>query len=133
MPLVSLFLAFIVGLIVFLPFPSWQQLVGFITSATVLSFGSGPLVLAAMRRQLPDHERPFKVPFGDVIPFLAFYSSNLIVYWAGWDIDWKLFVAVALGFVVLGHLQVVQHRRHARRSTCGPAPAGRSRGSPACA
>ena len=33
---------FVVGLIVFLPFPSWQQLVGFITSATVLSFGSGP-------------------------------------------------------------------------------------------
>lgn len=101
-PLLSLFLAFVVGLIVFLPFPSWQQLVGFITSATVLSFGSGPIVLAAMRRQIPDHDRPFKVPFGDVIPFLAFYSSNLIVYWAGWDTDWKLFVAVALGFVVLG-------------------------------
>ena len=41
-PLVSLLVAFVVGLIVFLPFPSWQQLVGFITSATVLSFGSGP-------------------------------------------------------------------------------------------
>ena len=100
-PLVSLILTFVIGLIMFLPFPSWQQLVGFITSATVLSFGSGPLVLAAMRRQIPDHERTFRVPFGDVIPFLAFYSANLIVYWAGWDTNWKLFVAVALGFVVL--------------------------------
>ncbi|HEX8095147.1 APC family permease [Jatrophihabitans sp.] len=100
-PLVSLLLTFIVGLIVFLPFPSWQQLVGFITSATVLSFGSGPLVLAAMRRQLPDHPRPFKLPGGDVLPFLAFYCSNLIVFWAGWATNWKLFVAVALGFVVL--------------------------------
>jgi amino acid transporter len=101
-PLVSLFLTFIVGLIVFLPFPSWQQLVGFITSATVLSFGSGPIVLAAMRRELRDHERPFRVPGGDVIPFLAFYASNLIVMWAGWDTDWKLFATVGLGFVVLG-------------------------------
>ncbi|HEX2902127.1 MAG TPA: APC family permease, partial [Jatrophihabitans sp.] len=42
-PLASLVLTFVVGLIVFLPFPSWQQLVGFITSATVLSFASGPL------------------------------------------------------------------------------------------
>ena len=69
-PLVSLILAFVVGLIVFLPFPSWQQLVGFITSATVLSFASGPLVLAAMRRQLPDHERPFRLPGGarDPVP-----------------------------------------------------------------
>ena len=100
-PLVSLILAFVVGLIVFLPFPSWQQLVGFITSATVLSFGSGPIVLAAMRRQLPDHPRPFKLPGGDVIPFLAFYSANMIVIWAGWGTNWKLFVAVALGFVVL--------------------------------
>lgn len=100
-PLISLFVTFVVGLIVFLPFPSWQQLVGFITSATVLSFGSGPIVLAAMRRQIPEHLRPFKLPGGDVIPFLAFYSANLIVLWAGWDTNWKLFIAVALGFVVL--------------------------------
>jgi amino acid transporter len=100
-PLVSLVLTFFIGLIVFLPFPSWQQLVGFITSATVLSFGSGPLVLAAMRREIPDQERPFKLPFGDLIPFLALFSSDLIVYWAGWDKNWKLFIAVAFGFVVL--------------------------------
>jgi amino acid transporter len=105
-PLVSLFVTFVVGLIVFLPFPSWQQLVGFITSATVLSFGSGPLVLAAMRRELPDRERTFRLPFGDVIPFVAFYASNLIVYWAGWDVDWKLFVTVLIGFVLLGVFHV---------------------------
>jgi hypothetical protein len=50
---------------------------------------------------LPEAKRPFKVPFGDVIPFLAFYASNLIVYWAGWDVDWKLFVGILLGFVLL--------------------------------
>jgi len=100
-PLISLLVTFLVGLIVLLPFPSWQQLVGFITSSTVLSFGSGALVFAAMRRELPEQERPFRLPFGDVIPFLALYSSNLIVYWAGWDTDWKLFVAILLGFVLL--------------------------------
>ena len=105
-PLMSLFLTFVIGLIVLLPFPSWQQLVGFISSATVLSFGSGPIVLSAMRRQIPDHERPFRVPFGDVIPFLAFYCANLIVYWAGWDVNWKLFVAVAIGFVVLALIKL---------------------------
>jgi amino acid transporter len=105
-PLVSLIVTFVVGLIVFLPFPSWQQLVGFITSATVLSFGSGPLVLSAMRRELPDHQRTFRLPFGDVIPFIAFYASNLIVYWAGWETDWKLFVTVLIGFALLVIFQV---------------------------
>jgi predicted cobalt transporter CbtA len=41
------------------------------------------------------------VPGRDILPFLAFYASNLIVYWAGWDVNWKLFVAIALGFVLL--------------------------------
>jgi amino acid transporter len=109
-PMIGLFVAFVVGLIVLLPFPSWQQLVGFVTSATVLSFGAGTVTLAALRRELPEAERPFAVPFKDVIPFLAFYSSNLIVYWAGWDVDWKLFVGIALGFVLLAVLRLT--RRH---------------------
>ncbi|MGN6605463.1 MAG: APC family permease [Jatrophihabitans sp.] len=100
-PLTSLLVSFVVGLIVFLPFPSWQQLVGFVTSATVLSFGAGILTLGALRRELPDRERPFRLALGPVVPFLAFYSSNLIVYWAGWDVNWKLFLAIALGFVLL--------------------------------
>ena len=100
-PLVSLVVTFFVGLVVFLPFPSWQQLVGFITSATVMSFASGPLVLAALRTQVPDQERPFRLPGGHVIPVLAFWASNMIVYWSGWDIVWKLMVAVLLGLVLL--------------------------------
>jgi amino acid transporter len=110
-PLVSLIVTFVVGLIVFLPFPSWQELVGFITSATVLSFGSGPVVLAAMRRQIPDQPRPFKVPGGDVIPFLALYSANLIVYWAGWNTNWKLFVTILIGFVFLAAFEVFDKGR----------------------
>lgn len=100
-PMVGLFVAFVIGLVAFLPFPSWQQLVGFITSATVLSFASGPLVHAALRIQVPDHERPFRLPGGHVIPLLAFWGSNLIVYWSGWTTVWKLMVAVLIGFVLL--------------------------------
>ncbi|MFL6157750.1 MAG: amino acid permease, partial [Marmoricola sp.] len=100
-PMVGLGLAFVIGLVAFLPFPSWQQLVGFITSATVLSFASGPLVHAALREQVPEADRPFRLPGGHVIPLLAFWGSNLIVYWSGWTTVWKLMVAVLLGFVLL--------------------------------
>src|SRR5579875_421104 len=96
-PWVSVILTFIVGLIIFLPFPSWSKLVGFVTSATVLSFGSGSIVLMSLRRQIPAQERPFRLPGGHVIPLLAFYSANLMVYWAGWDVDWKLFAMVGIG------------------------------------
>ncbi|HET6545922.1 MAG TPA: APC family permease [Rhodanobacteraceae bacterium] len=100
-PWVSVIVSFVVGLIFFLPFPGWQKFVGFVTSATVLSFGSGPLVLVALRKELPDYIRPFRLPGGIVIPYLAFLSSNLIVFWSGWDITWKLMLAVVLGFVLL--------------------------------
>ena len=105
-PLFSLIVTFVVGLIVFLPFPSWQQLVGFITSATVLSFASGPLVLTALRKRVPDQPRPFRLPGGHIIPLLAFWASNLIVYWSGWLTGWKLYIAVLLGFVLLGVFRI---------------------------
>ncbi|AFA75872.1 putative amino acid permease [Gordonia polyisoprenivorans VH2] len=106
-PLISLFVAFVLGLIILLPFPSWQQLVGFITSATVLSFAAGPVVVAALRRSEPERERPFRVPGGDVIPLLAFVASNLIAIWSTWTINLKLFIAVLIGLVLLAILEMV--------------------------
>lgn len=100
-PWVSVALAFFVGLLFFLPFPGWQKLVGFHTSAMVMSFGSGPLTMMALRRELPDYRRPFRLGGGWIIPYLAFLSSNLIVFWSGWDVVWKLMLAVLLGFVLL--------------------------------
>jgi amino acid transporter len=105
-PLIGLLIAFVVGLIMFLPFPSWQQLVGFITSATVMSFASGPLAVSAMRKQIPQHPRPFRLPGGHIIPFLALWSSNLIIFWSGWSTVWRLMVAILLGLVLLIFFQM---------------------------
>jgi amino acid transporter len=76
-------------------------LVGFVTSATVLSFGSGPPTFLALRKELPAQERPFRLGGGVIIPYLAFLSSNLIVFWSGWGVVWKLMLAVVLGFFIL--------------------------------
>lgn len=110
-PMVGLILAFVVGLIFFLPFPGWQKLIEFITSATVLSFGVGPLVLASMRRQMPEMQRTFRLPGGHAIPLLAFFSANMIVYWAGWDTNYKLYLAIALGLILYGVNAVVGRER----------------------
>ena len=79
-----------------------DRLVTFVTDTTVMSFGMGPLVLIAMRKQLPDVARPFRLRLGWVVAFLALWSSNLIVYWTGWDVNWKMFAAIILGFILLG-------------------------------
>lgn len=99
-PWLAVVLMFVVGCLFFLPFPGWYQFVGFVTSAMVLSFGFGPLVVGALRRQLPDQDRPFRLPGKDTIPYLAFVSTNLIVFWAGWATNEKIFASVLIGYVV---------------------------------
>ena len=101
-PLVSIIFSFIVGCIAFLPFPSWASLVEFISTATVMGYAAVPLAFGAMRRQEPDHPRPFRLPAGEVVTILAFIAANLVIYWNTWDILWKFYIAIAVGFVLLG-------------------------------
>ena len=69
--------SFIAGCVCFLPFPSWQSLVGLITSASVLMYAGAPLSFGAFRKRLPDTERPYRLPGGEVFSPLAFVVSGL--------------------------------------------------------
>ncbi len=99
-PWTSVILAFVVGLICFLPFPSWQGLVGLVTSATVIMYGFAPITLVALRKADPDRERPYRLPAATPISILAFIAANLIIYWTGWSVDWKLLVGILVGYVI---------------------------------
>ncbi|HEY3529104.1 MAG TPA: APC family permease [Nocardioides sp.] len=114
-PWPSLILAWVVGCIFFLPFPSWQALVGIVTSLTVLSFGSGSIALLTFRKQIPDQERPYRQGGAWIIAPLALLSTNLIMYWAGWDQVWKMMVAVAIGYVLLAFFQATDTQKRAPR------------------
>jgi amino acid transporter len=93
--------SFVVGCICFLPFPSWQSLVGLITSASVLMYAGAPLSLGVFRRRLPEAERPYRLPAAEIISPAAFIVSGLVILWSGWATDWKLGVAILLGYVIL--------------------------------
>ncbi|MEA2197873.1 MAG: hypothetical protein QOJ25_1924 [Solirubrobacteraceae bacterium] len=107
-PWIGVVFAFAVGMIVFLPFPGWQKLVGFITSVSVIIYAAQCLSLAAMRRQLPDWERPFRLKGAEVLAPLGFVVANLIVLFAGWTIDWKMFAAIGIGLVLLAVSQLTR-------------------------
>ena len=101
-PWFGLLFTFIVGLLVFLPFPTWQKLVGFVTSASVLMYAGAPLAFGALRRNDPERVRPFRLPGGGFWSPIAFIVANLIIYWAGWDTLWRLGVAIVLGYLLIG-------------------------------
>jgi amino acid transporter len=113
-PALAIGFSFVVGLILFLPFPSWQQLVGFITSAFVLMYAFAPVTLAALRRSDSARHRPYRLSGASVLAPIGFAGANLIVYWSGWHTDSRLLLAVAVGFIILGISRATQ--QGARRS-----------------
>ncbi|MEV0641447.1 APC family permease [Streptomyces sp. NPDC050619] len=101
-PWFGLVMAFVTGVVCFLPFPSWQQLVGFITSASVLMYAGAPLAYGVFADRLPHHDRPYRLPGGKVIAPLSFVVANLVIYWSTWDTLWRLGIAIVLGYLLLG-------------------------------
>jgi amino acid transporter len=99
-PVWSIVLSFVVGEISFLPFPSWQSLVGVITSATALMYAFAPVSLIALRRRDPERPRPYRLPAPNVLAPAGFVAANLIIYWSGFDVTWKILVAIAVGFIL---------------------------------
>jgi amino acid transporter len=104
-PFVSICIAFVVGMLTFLPFPSWAGLVGLVTSATVLMYAMAPLSLAGLRRQDPARRRGYRLPAATVLCPLAFICANMIVYFAGWSTIFWLYMFTILGFVIFGVYQ----------------------------
>jgi amino acid transporter len=101
-PTLAIAFSFVCGMFLFLPFPGWQKLVGFITSATVLAYAMVPLSLGALRREEPDLERPFRLPLAGLLAPASFVVADELILFSGWEVVWKLLVAIAIGFVLLG-------------------------------
>lgn len=99
-PYVTLYANLIVGVFSFLPFPGWQKLVAFLSSASILSYSIGPICLLAMRKLQPNTHRPFKLSASLLLSHSAFYVCNLMLYWCGFEILWKLNVALIIGLII---------------------------------
>jgi amino acid transporter len=96
-PYPALLLDLVVGFFFLLPFPSWSKFVGFVSSATVLTYIIGPIAVSTLRRTAPDLSRPVRIGGLQVWAPLAFIVSSLIIYWSGWSV-----VSVVMGAALAG-------------------------------
>lgn len=99
-PTWSILLAFVIGELMFLPFPSWASLVGLVTEATAIMYAFAPVSFAALRKCDGDRERPYRAPFPTVLAPVSFCGADLIIYWSGYQANWKIIAAIALGVAV---------------------------------
>jgi amino acid transporter len=110
-PWFGLIMAFLVGLLFLLPFPSWHSLVGLITGASVLMYAGAPLSLGAFRGQVPEAPRPYRMPAAAVLAPIAFIVADLLIYWSGFEVVWKLGIVLVIGYVVMGILMAFDKQR----------------------
>ncbi|MCR6032890.1 amino acid permease [Nocardioides sp. zg-579] len=101
-PLRAMVLNLVVGVVLLLAFrDGWSELLSFNSGAIVLSMCLGPVTVLALRRQVPDRDRPFRLPAVPVLARVAFVVITLIIYWTGWETMIKLTLPIAVGIAVL--------------------------------
>jgi amino acid transporter len=99
-PWIGLVVTYVVGLVFFFPFPSWQKLVSADSLILVLAYSMAPVTLLHLRATLPAVRRPFRLSAAGLLSPAAFIISNWIIYWTGYDVVKWMFGAV-LAYVVV--------------------------------
>jgi amino acid transporter len=99
-PVVSILVAFVVGLAALGPFPSWNKLVNVVTGTTAVMYAFAPVSLAALRKRDPDRPRTYVMPLSNVLTPAAFCSAGLLLYWGGFQTMWKIDCALIVGLIL---------------------------------
>jgi amino acid transporter len=99
-PVVSILTAAVVGTVALGPFKSWNALVSVVTAATAIMYAFAPVALAALHKIETDRQPSYRVPMPRLVLPAAFCSANLIMYWGGFDTNWKLALAVLAGLAL---------------------------------
>jgi amino acid transporter len=113
-PWVGLIVTYIVGVVFFFPFPSWQKLVSAVSLITVLSYSIGPVILLHLRKAMPEATRPFRLRAAGIVAPIAFIASNWIIYWTGYAVAKWMFSAVFAYIIVYHAWHLLVRRRSAR-------------------
>ena len=97
----ALLLNMLIGFAFFLPFPSWQHMVGFLVSCLVLGYVIGPMSLSILTRTHPEHFGKLPQKWVHVFCITAFYICNMMIFWSGWDVIYKIMIMFIVGYVIL--------------------------------
>jgi amino acid transporter len=74
-------------------------------------YAGAPLSLGAFRGQVPDANRPYRLPAAPVLAPLAFIVADLLIYWSGFEVVWKLGIVLVIGYVIIGVFMAFDKQR----------------------
>jgi amino acid transporter len=98
-PLNALILNFMIGLVIVFFF-SFREAVAINSATILLSFSAGPITLLTFRKQFPDKERLFKLPFVHFFAIVGFGLASLVIYWSGYKTFLFMLATLGLGSII---------------------------------
>ena len=110
-PIYTIMFNFFACMLMFAPLPGWSQMAAFLSSLIVITYAIGPVCLLALRKELPNINRPIKLPFVHLWALIAFYICTLLAYWSGWDTIYKLDISLLVGLVILGLYRLANYKK----------------------
>jgi amino acid transporter len=72
-------------------------------------YAFAPVSLAALQLRDPDRHKPYRMPFPKLLNPVGFCAANLIIYWSGFEANWKIFVGIFLGRMLF---EIILRRRN---------------------
>ncbi len=110
-PSVALLVSLAMGVLMLLSGPSWQTVVSFLTATLVIALAMGPVSLVALRAQLPDAHRAYRLPWAGVWCSSAFVLATWAISWCGTSSlrGASLIVLVPAGVFALADRQHLGH------------------------
>lgn len=99
-PWISLIASWLLGALFIIPYPTWQLLSTFISSATVIAYLGGMPALIALRKFVPEVKRKFSVPFANIITPIAFTVSVLLIYWTPFTVLYGTIAVILSGISI---------------------------------
>ena len=99
-PTPALLVNFVIGIALLVIFP-FREIVAVNSAAITLSFVAGPIAVYALRKQLPDAKRTYKIRGMKIQAVLGFIVSSYIIYWSGWKTNIVLMLVIVASIVFL--------------------------------
>lgn len=103
-PYICLWLSAIIGTCFLFPFPTWSELVDFLSSVVVFAYISGPIALIVLRLEFPELKRNFRVRCYHLLGYTGFAFCGLFIYWSGFKnlflLSLALLITVAIYAII---------------------------------
>jgi amino acid transporter len=82
-PVAALWINAGIGIIFLLQFPTWAQLVNFLSSIVVFGYLAGPISILVLGKEQSLLPNSFKLPYPNLIGILGFICCSWLIYWSG--------------------------------------------------